>query len=88
MGLVGTSWRLAEDGSPHRAMRKCCQWESVASPNVANFQFGAGVWRGESPCGIICGERKNRYGNKMQTLRFDELRARMRVRLKPDSRAP
>ena len=40
MGLVGTRWRLAEDGSPHRVMRKCCQCGSVASSNVANFQLG------------------------------------------------
>ena len=50
MGLVKTRRRLAEDGSPHRAarpesapyqaVRKCCQWESVASSNVANIQLG------------------------------------------------
>ena len=52
MGLVKTRRRLAEDGSPHhaarpesapyQAVRKCCQCGSVASSNVANFQFGAG----------------------------------------------
>ena len=50
MGLVKTGRRLAEDGSPHQAarpesapyqaVRKCCQWESVASSNVANIQLG------------------------------------------------
>ena len=45
--------------SPHRAMRECCQCGNVASPNVANFQFGAGVWRGKNRFGIISGERKN-----------------------------
>ena len=28
--------------SPYRAVGKCCQCGNVASPNVANFQFGAG----------------------------------------------
>ena len=32
--------------------------------------------------------KDNSHGDKMQTLRFDELRARMPVRSKPDSRAP
>ena len=71
MGLVGTRWRLAEDGSPHRAarpesapyqaVRKCCQCGSVASSNVANFQLGieiGGGGRGENRFGIISGERK------------------------------
>ena len=40
MGLMKTRRRLAEDGSPHRAMRECCQCGSVASSNVANFQLG------------------------------------------------
>jgi hypothetical protein len=57
MGLVKTRWRLAEDGSPHRAARpesapyqavwKCCQCGSVASSNVASFQLGIeiGHWQ-------------------------------------------
>ena len=52
MGLVKTGRRLAEDGSPYRAMRECCQCGSVASSNVASFQLGneigGGMARGES----------------------------------------
>ena len=58
MGLVGTRWRLAEDGSPHRVMRKCCQCGNVASSHLANFQLGieiGGVWRGERRFDIILG---------------------------------
>ena len=43
MGLVKTRRRLAEDGSPYQAARKCCQCGSVASSNVANFQLGIGI---------------------------------------------
>ena len=43
MGLVKTRPRLAEDGSPYQAARKCCQCGSVASSNVANFQLGIGI---------------------------------------------
>ena len=39
MGLVKTRPRLAEDGSPYQAARKCCQCGSVASSNVANSQL-------------------------------------------------
>ena len=28
------------ESAPCQAVRKCCQWESVASSNVANFQLG------------------------------------------------
>ena len=63
MGLVKTRWRLAEDGSPHRAARpesaphragrKCCQCGSVASSNVANFQLGIEIGsRGAPVCQI------------------------------------
>ena len=47
MGLVKTGRRLAEDGSPYRAMRACCQCGSVASSNVANIQLriGSGYWQ-------------------------------------------
>ena len=64
MGLVKTGRRLAEDGSPHRAMRECCQCGSVASSNVANFQSGAGIWRGENRFDILLGERKIEMATK------------------------
>ena len=46
MGLVKTRPRLAEDGSPYQAARKCCQCGSVASSNVANFQLGIEIGGG------------------------------------------
>ena len=69
MGLVKTRRRLAEDGSPYQAARKCCQCGSVASSNVANFQLGIGIGSCGapgahlrfSPCVLKIGNNQNNW---------------------------
>ena len=64
MGLVKTGWRRGQSPRPTGRGRKCCQCGNVASSNVANFQSGAGVWRGENRFGILLGERKTDMATK------------------------
>ena len=55
------------ESAPYQAVRKCCQWESVASSNVANFQLGIGIGSCGapgarfSPCVLKIGNNQNNW---------------------------